>query len=146
METVKRYYTTPIKRLKADVSINEIRDNLTILAAEGVLLQLFINLMDNSLYWLKVSSTKNPEIKIDINSDEGYVIFADNGPGVKKGDVDYIFEPFFTRKGIQGRGLGLYIARQLTDKYEYNLYYLQKSSDKILPGANFRIDFVEQER
>lgn len=146
LETVKRYYTTPIKKLKADVSINEIRDNLTILAAEGVLLQLFINLMDNSLYWLKVSSTKNPEIKIDINSDEGYVIFADNGPGVKKGDVDYIFEPFFTRKGIQGRGLGLYIARQLTDKYEYNLYYLQKSSDKILPGANFRIDFVEQER
>lgn len=48
-------------------------------------------------------------------------------------------------KGIHGRGLGLYIARQLTDKYEYDLYYVTRGSKKLLPGANFRIDFIEQE-
>ena len=39
----------------------------------------------------------------------------------------------------------MYIARQLTDRYEYDLYYLDEKDKWILPGANFKIDFVEQE-
>lgn len=145
VETVKRYYETPLKAIKAQVDINEIGTPLIITSSEGILLQLFINLMDNSVYWLKVSETKEPKIKVLIDGEKGFVIFADNGPGVRKEDIDYIFEPFFSTKGLQGRGLGLYIARQLTDRYEYDLYYLEKWSERILRGANFRIDFIEQE-
>lgn len=145
VETVKRYYEPPIKIINVQVDIKENGPPLILTSSEGVLLQLFINLMDNSVYWLKVSKTKEPKIEVLINGDKGYAIFADNGPGVRKEDVDYIFEPFFSTKGIQGRGLGLYIARQLTDRYEYDLYYLEKKSEQILPGANFRIDFFKQE-
>jgi len=144
-ETVKRYYETLLKRIKAQVDINEIGSPLIVTSSEGILLQLFINLMDNSVYWLKVSETKEPKIEVRIDGEKGVVIFADNGPGVRKEDIDYIFEPFFSTKGLQGRGLGLYIARQLTDRYEYDLYYLEKRNKQILPGANFRIDFIEQE-
>lgn len=145
VETVKRYYEMPLKKIKAQVDINEIGSLLIVTSSEGILLQLFINLMDNSVYWLKVSETKEPRIKVLIDGEKGIVIFADNGPGVRKKDIDYIFEPFFSTKGLQGRGLGLYIARQLADRYEYDLYYLERRSDQILPGANFRIDFLEQE-
>jgi len=145
VETVKRYYETPLKAVKTQVDINEIGPPLIVTSNEGILLQLFINLMDNSAYWLKVSETKEPQITVQIDGEKGFVIFADNGPGGNKEDIDYIFEPFFSRKGLEGRGLGLYIARQLTDRYGYDLYYLEKSSEQILPGANFRIDFVEQE-
>jgi C4-dicarboxylate-specific signal transduction histidine kinase len=145
VRTVKRYYEAPLDKINAQVDIEERDTPLIITCSEGVLLQLFINLMDNSVYWLKVNKTKNPKIKVLIDGVKGYVIFADNGPGVKEADVDYIFEPFFSTKGLQGRGLGLYIARQLTDKYEYDLYYVEKKREQILPGANFRIDFVEQE-
>ena len=99
--------------------------------------------MDNSIFWLEASGSADPTIKIVIDGDKGYAIFADNGPGVAKKDVDLIFEPFFSTKGLQGRGLGLYIARQLTDRYEYDLYYIEEEDDKILSGANFRIDFFE---
>jgi signal transduction histidine kinase len=145
LEKVRRYYEIPLKRIKAEVNIREIGTPLIVTSNEGVLLQLFINLMDNSVYWLRVSEVTKPKIEVLIEGEKGYVIFADNGPGVKKEDIDYIFEPFFTTKGIQGRGLGLYIARQLTDRYEYDLYYLEDENKKILPGANFKIDFMEQE-
>ncbi|MFA5772583.1 MAG: ATP-binding protein [Thermoplasmata archaeon] len=142
---VSRYYDTPIKKVAVDIEIKEIGSPLTVVSSEGVLLQLFINLMDNSIYWFEVSKTKAPKILIRIDGEKGCVVFADNGPGVEKKYVDYIFEPFFSTKGIEGRGLGLYIARQLTDRYEYDLYYVEKESEKILSGANFRIDFIEQE-
>lgn len=145
VKTVERYYETPLKRIKAQVDIDEIGAPLIITSSEGILLQLFINLMDNSVYWLRVSEPKGPKIKVLVDGDKGYVIFADNGPSIKKEDIDYIFEPFFSTKGLQGRGLGLYIARQLTDRYEYDLYYVEKEREKILSGANFRIDFIEQE-
>jgi len=145
IKTVQRYYETPLKELNAKVYINEVGAPLVVVSSEGVLLQLFINLMDNSVYWLRVSNALEPKVEVLINGDHGYVIFADNGPGVEEKYIDYIFEPFFSRKGIQGRGLGLYIARQLTDRYEYDLYYVEEKDKRILPGANFRIDFIEQE-
>lgn len=142
---VLRYYDVPIKKNKIKVKVDTGETPLIVTSSEGVLLQLFINLIDNSVYWLKTSRTKEPKINVLIDSKEGYVIFADNGPGVSKEDVDYIFEPFFSTKGMHGRGLGLYIARQLTDRYEYDLYYLGKKREKISTGANFRIDFFKQE-
>jgi len=145
VKTVQRYYETPLRGLDTKIDIREIGTPLIVTSSEGVLLQLFINLVDNSIYWLKISKTQEPKIEVLIDGDHGYVIFADNGPGVEEKYIDYIFEPFFSRKGIQGRGLGLYIARQLTDRYDYDLYYLEEKDKWILPGANFKIDFFEQE-
>lgn len=142
---VQEYYRTPIDKFKIDVKIEEINTPLIVKSSEGMLLQLFINLMDNSVYWLRASEPDNPQIKVSIDGNKGYAIFADNGNGVRKEDVDYIFEPFFSTKGLEGRGLGLYIARQLTDRYDYDLIYIEDEREKILPGANFRIDFIEQE-
>lgn len=141
IETVKHYYASPIKRHNIDMKVIEKGDPLIIKSNEGILLQLFINLMDNAIFWLKTYGSSDLKIRIIINNEHQLVIFADNGPGVNKKNIDYIFEPFFSTKGIHGRGLGLYIARQLTDKYEYDLYYIEKESDKLLPGANFCIDF-----
>jgi len=145
INTVRRYYETPIRKTKVHMHIEEVGPPLTITSSEGVLLQLFINLMDNSIYWLRISETAHPKIQVLIDGEKESVIFADNGPGVEQKYLDYIFEPFFSTKGLQSRGLGLYIARQLTDKCRYDLYYVEKKTDQILPGANFRIDFFEQE-
>ncbi len=145
VKKVRDYYRTTIDKLKIDVEIEEINSPLIVKSSEGMLLQLFINLMDNAVYWLRASEPDNPQIKVSIDGNKGYAIFADNGAGVRKEDVDYIFEPFFSTKGLEGRGLGLYIARQLTDRYDYDLYYIENEKEKILPGANFRIDFIEQE-
>lgn len=147
VKKVEMYFKAPLSRLNIEfIDIDEINPPLIVQSSEAVLLQLFINLFDNAVYWLKVAGPGKPQIKVFIDGKRGYAIFADNGNGVKKEDVDYIFEPFFSTKGMGGRGLGLYIARQLADRYDYGLYYIENEKDKILPGANFRIDFIKQEQ
>jgi signal transduction histidine kinase len=110
---------------------------------DAVLLQVFINLFDNALYWLKTVDYKR-EILISINGNDQRVIFSDNGPGIKPDDENYIFEAFYSGKGEEGRGLGLYIARQLLDRYDYSISLAEFSKDTLLKGANFVLEFVKE--
>ena len=70
------------------------------------------------------------------------LVFSDSGPGIDPEDLPYIFEPFYSGKGQEGRGLGLYIARQLLERYGYSI----ASADKpVLAGANFVVSFVKED-
>lgn len=72
------------------------------------------------------------------------MIFSDNGPGIDKDDVPYIFEPFYSGKGDEGRSLGLYIARQLLERSDYSIELAELKSEKIMSGANFVVNFVQE--
>lgn len=72
------------------------------------------------------------------------MIFSDSGPGIKEDDTPYVFEAFYSGKGEEGRGLGLYIARQLLDKYDYTIDLAEFSKDKLLKGANFVLEFIRE--
>jgi signal transduction histidine kinase len=109
----------------------------------AVVLQVLLNLFDNAIYWLEDHTEK--EIKIVLDGDHNRFIFADNGPGIREDDMEYIFEAFYSGKGEEGRGLGLYIARQLLEKNDASIDLLIHSPDKVLPGANFVIDFSVKE-
>lgn len=82
----------------------------------GKIMQVFDNLLLNSEYWLReelrLGRIEEGEVVIEI--DGSTVRIHDNGPGVEREVEKSLFEPFVTRKpsGL-GRGLGLYIIRQL---------------------------------
>ncbi len=116
---------------------------LIVKTTDAVLLQVFINLFDNSLYWLKTVDRER-RIKISIDGNKQRLIFSDNGPGIKDDDVNYIFEAFYSGKGEEGRGLGLYIAKQLLDRYDYSIDLAEFSKDKVLCGANFILEFIKE--
>lgn len=116
---------------------------LIVKTTDAVLLQVFINLFDNSLYWLKTVDRER-RIKISIDGNKQRLIFSDNGPGIKDDDINYIFEAFYSGKGEEGRGLGLYIAKQLLDRYDYSIDLAEFSKDKILCGANFVLEFIKE--
>jgi hypothetical protein len=130
---VKRYYEGVIEENNIAFLVEEIGKNFTVNCTEAVLLQTFINLLDNSIYWLKTIDTENKEIAIKIDKENSKVIFADNGPGIKADDQPYIFEPFYSTKGMQGRGLGLYIATQLLGRHDFEITYIDEEKNKILP-------------
>lgn len=85
-------------------------------------------------------------IEIILDGNKCQMIFADNGPGIAKDDAPYIFEPFYSGKGEEGRGLGLYIARQLLERNEYSIELAELKSEKILSGANFIVNFFTEEK
>lgn len=141
---VKKYFGTVLVKNTINVEIEEIGAPLIVKCVEAVLLQTFINLFDNSIYWLSTIDKDDKRIRILLNGDSYEVIFADNGPGAWEDDILYIFEAFFSTKGLEGRGLGLYIARQLLERSDFRIDYITEAQSKILPGANFLISFVSE--
>ena len=145
IEKVQMYYGVPIKDRKINVIVEEKGTPLVVKCTEGILLQAFINLIDNAVYWLTTADRKDKMIKIIIDGNKSEVIFADNGPGIKKEDYPYIFKPFFSTKGVKGRGLGLYITRQLLERYDFSIELIAKEKNKILSGANLLVSFGDSE-
>ncbi len=98
---------------------------------------VFINLVNNSLYWLKFTKKKK-QIRFDFR--DGLVIVADSGPGVDAEDVDNLFQMFFTKRP-QGRGIGLYLCRANLAVARHAIRYATPTDPKVLSGANFIIEF-----
>lgn len=78
---------------------------------------VFVNLVDNAIFWLR-DRDEPRSIHLDVVGD--MMTIMDNGPGVSVRDSEAIFELGFTRKP-GGRGLGLYISRDVLARVGYEL-------------------------
>lgn len=95
-------------------------------AVKGMLLQILENLFENSVYWLKIQRRRDwhfsPRIEVRLDSVARELTVEDNGPGVRAQRAEEIFEPFVTSKPPgQGRGLGLYISREMARYHDWEL-------------------------
>jgi len=96
-------------------------------AVRGMVIQIIENLVANAVYWLKMQyeyqTGFKPELTIEIDPEMKVVTVEDNGPGIDPERRETIFEPFISTKPPgQGRGLGLYISRELADYHGWTLY------------------------
>lgn len=143
---VEKIYRNFAKKSNIQIKIEEIPGSpLVATTTDAVLLQVLLNLFDNAIFWLNTIQIPDKQIIVTLDGMECKLIFSDNGPGVKDDDLPYIFEPFYSGKGEEGRGLGLYIARQLLERYDYTIDYATLKDDKKLPGANFVVMFISGE-
>lgn len=145
LDKVIQLYGHTLSKNNIDYDVIEEGSPLIAKCTDADLLQLFINLIDNSVYWLKIIDRKDKKILIKLDGNSGTLIFSDNGPGVNEDDAPYIFDPFFSAKGEDGRGLGLYISRKLMERNDYSIDLADIKEEKILSGANFVVSFVKQE-
>lgn len=124
----------------ADTSMTVGGVDQTITADPADLLQIAVNLTQNSIYWLS-TARKDIERQVVITTsriDDGAVAidFSDNGPGVRASDADLIFDPYYSTKP-DGIGLGLSIAGSIVkDFYDGELVLLAPATT---PGATFRV-------
>jgi C4-dicarboxylate-specific signal transduction histidine kinase len=107
-------------------------------ADETELQQVFVNLLRNSIYWLREVRKEERRIRVSLSRDDDglHILFADSGPGVDEGIRDRIFDPYFST-AEDGVGLGLSIAGEIVeDYYDGKLEVLDNGP---LPGANFLV-------
>ncbi len=85
---------------------------------KGKLIQIVDNLILNSEYWLKEDIRRGylDHGMITIEIARPSLLISDNGRGIDTSVEHTLFEPFVTTKASEsGRGLGLFIVRQLMD-------------------------------
>jgi signal transduction histidine kinase len=104
------------------------------------LLPVFINLVNNAIYWVARSEHEPKTVLLDAFDERIFV--SDNGPGVDPQDIASLFSLFFTRKLRGGRGVGLYLCRANLAAGGHSIEYVTEKNLKRLPGANFAIAFT----
>lgn len=98
--------------------------------------QVFLNLLNNTLYAFR--ERDNGEIRISggVEDDFAVVSVADNGCGISPENMEKIFLPFFTTKPVgQGTGLGLSTCYGIVERLGGQI----KASSKLGAGSVFSV-------
>ena len=95
-------------------------------AVRGMVIQILENLVVNAAYWLKREAEYQenfmPQLAVSVDADARFMTVQDNGPGVPVSRKERIFQPFVTTKPSgMGKGLGLFIARDMAEYHGWSL-------------------------
>ncbi|MBN8248598.1 MAG: response regulator [Verrucomicrobia bacterium] len=102
---------------------NAIPSGFTVGASSSRLLQVLINLLQNSLDSLATRSPDAegvPTIRLQAREEATRALVSvwDNGPGIAASNLDKIFDPFFTTKDVgEGTGLGLSLCYRMVTEW-----------------------------
>ncbi len=99
---------------------------------------IFVNLIDNSIYWIREDNAEIRKITIEFKMDGStlrYIDYYDTGPGIAPEEIEseVIFVPGFTNKP-DGTGLGLSIAGEAAARNGLRLEVYEADD-----GAHFRL-------
>ncbi|MEO7678281.1 MAG: ATP-binding protein, partial [Verrucomicrobiota bacterium] len=131
------------ERIAVEVDMPE---NLSVLASQNRLLQVFVNLLHNASDAFKDKSFEAddaPAILIRGRTEGGKSIITirDNGTGIDEKDLNHIFDPFFTTKRVgEGMGLGLSICYQIIQEFSGKI----KVTSELGKFTEFSLEFPEK--
>jgi len=136
-----------LTNIKNSVDIELFSDDIKIFGFKNELIQVFINLLNNSKDALIQSKKEIKYIKISAKKIDNNVIITilDNAGGIDENLIDKIFDPYFTTKHqSQGTGIGLYMSQQIIIQHfkgqmsVTNVNFKQKNKEFF--GAKFKIE------
>lgn len=104
-----------LHNIEINVDIQPATKKLSIHCNREELLQVFINLFQNSIQ-AKGNKPLNIKIKTRLVDSHVHFIFSDNGKGIDASVLAHIFEPFFSTKDI-GTGLGLSVSQKIVENH-----------------------------
>ena len=138
-EYLGEFFKLPLANNRITLSASDAFKSFRVYEQQSRLYPVFINLVNNSLYWVGTSELDDRRIVLDVV--DGTVVVSDSGPGVDAEDVDNLFSLFFTRKARGGRGVGLYLSRANLAAGGHRIRYMAPSDTLPLSGATFGIEF-----
>ena len=122
-----------------------LRAPLPLKAYSGELRQILINLMQNAMaaigsrgrILVRIQPRRSP---LDVGQPGYSITIADTGPGIDLKDRSRLFTLFFTTKGEQGTGLGLWLVRSMVEKQGGRVLFRSRTAAECdKPGTIFNI-------
>lgn len=143
IEYLQIFFEQLLERRKITLTPSNAFLNFSLYDQPARLYPVFINLVNNSQYWLSTKDEADKQIILDVI--DGKVVVSDNGPGIDAIDEKRLFQLFFTRKSRGGRGVGLYLCRANLRAAGHDITYSSTTKSMPLSGANFLINFSNAE-
>ena len=94
--------------------------------------QVFTNLLTNALDASERGGTVTISAHCTIAPEAAGVVVtvSDTGSGIPPEAMDHLFQPFFTTKGEQGTGLGLWVSQGILEKHGGNIRVESKTGEE----------------
>lgn len=122
-----------------DISVEIEGDDFNVNARPASLAQVFDNLIHNACTWLDGRQAPR-HITVFLDNASRTARIRDTGPGIPDHLHDIVFDPFVSlRNG--GRGLGLYITRELLKAIQASITLVPSREEQS--GAEFVLSFPE---
>ncbi|MFT7859789.1 MAG: ABC transporter substrate-binding protein [Sulfurimonas sp.] len=106
-------------RLK-EVELNiDIYHSIKIMTFENELMQVLLNILNNTVdaYEECTNCKRTLRISLQQHKEVVYITVEDNAGGIPAEHLDKLFEPYFSTKGKNGTGLGLYMSQMIVEKH-----------------------------
>jgi PAS domain S-box-containing protein len=101
--------------------------------------QVILILLSNAKDVLIEMKIAKPQISIEISGpsddDKMEICIQDNGGGIPEEIMDKIFDPYFSTKGKNGTGIGLYMSKEIIERHGNGKITVQN----IDGGARFKV-------
>lgn len=100
--------------------------------------QALLNILQNARDALVEREVPNRRIRVaaSIQNGRGVVTISDNAGGIPEEIRERIFEPYFSTKGLQGTGIGLFMSKNIIEHNMSGCITVSNNAD----GAEFRIE------
>ena len=111
---------------------DELDDNIDFIYGDpDQLKQVFLNIVKNSFEAMNEGGKLIIKTHFKAEPAPGWVevVFADNGPGIKKENLPSLFQPFFTTK-LRGTGLGLALCRRIIAERHNGKIFIESEEGK----------------
>lgn len=129
-----------------DIQITYKIENIQVCGYETELIQVLINILNNSKDALEFLNENEKFIFIDIFREDNKAVIEikDNAGGIEEEIIDKVFEPYFTTKHqTQGTGIGLFMCKEIINKHMNGQINIANTSfedkNKIYKGTLTRI-------
>lgn len=105
-------------------------ESASLIANAGELMQVFTNLIANSIEALSEGGTLH--VRVSRHGGHTHILIADNGRGISEEQRKRLFEPFATSNKEKGTGLGLWMSKRLVEKHRGRIRHRSSTT----PGRN----------
>ncbi|MCW2118835.1 ATP-binding protein [Flavobacterium sp. 7A] len=135
-EYLKKFFDSKITNNNIEFEQTTAFKNHIITIKEPVIHTVFINVINNALYWLRNSNTKH--IKFDYYNETDEILIINSGPKIEEHRREKIFQLFYSNRP-NGRGIGLYLSKQSLNESYFDIYATNDKNYNTLNGACFVI-------
>lgn len=125
--------------------------HVSVLGRESQLVQVLLNLINNSVDALESSEIRKINLDFKIVDTNLQILVTDSGPGIKSEHQSKLTEPFFTTKPPgKGTGLGLSISRGIMESHAGHLAHVTESKKTCfmieIPLAEESYKFIQDKK
>jgi PAS domain S-box-containing protein len=115
-----------------------LEDDLVIFGHPNEFSQVLLNILQNSRDAIRERQVENGRVTITSlgENDRAIITISDNAGGIDGAILDRIFEPYFSTKGVQGTGIGLFMSKNIIE----NSMGGSITACNIDAGSEFRIE------